>query len=1439
MDSFGKYELIERIGKGGMAEVFLAKSFGAQGVEKTLVIKRILPEFAQNDRFVEMFIAEAKIAMGLNHPNVVQIFDFGRVDQDYYLAMEHVDGVELSRLMKLSEVASKPLLVGDAIFLAMEVARGLDYAHRKKDSFGRDLQIVHRDISPQNLLVSRDGSVKIVDFGIAKASSTAEDGPNIVKGKYQYMSPEQALGATVDHRSDLFSLGVVLFEMITGRALFSGRTPEETMSRVEMAVVPDVQGINKNVPPQLEHVIYKALARLPEERYQSARDFQVDLTRVLYGLKEIHDSNTLSAHLRTLEEQLPPETLDIYIGGVDEEEGKTVRTRAARTINSGGTPQLGSTSSPSGSDLSVLRQRKEVVVLKALLESLQTEDGEGVKAVEIDELRTQALRIIDSIAFKYECTFVYDEENRDHFLILLGLPMSSERDAERATGIGLELQEAIAGLNGLEPPRLGIRMAIGLGEVVLTRNEAEPGPIEWVFHGNVQTRLERLIRGAKTGQLLVSELLYQRVRKNFRAQPLIVPEFGDAYWVKRPKSAREQIKELRQAFQSFYGREIEGRVLRNHFREALQSKRARGVMILGAVGVGKSTLMESFLGELSTKEVRVVRAIASPFDSDVPLASAVGFFSEMMKVDLSETPVLIREKIDQRIAMLFSDETKKEQRWLAAPIYELFDLDQQEGEKEASGGEEWQRRLFLSLSRLTNRLARLRPLVLAIDDAHFIDPVMRAFAAQYFDRSQKAPVFFVATAHEAGPHESSRSWKALLASRNIHVETIGELGRKEAEEMIRNRLRIHDAEEEELVELVLERSGGNPLYIKEVIRVLFDEGHLEVGGRSALIGEGQELLPSSVEGVISARLDRLEGQDREALQRVALLRSPFQRADAAVVLLEGPEEPLNRLVEAGYLSVQREKGEPQFRFVNALVQEVASRSLLPTEAKRLHGEIARVLIERGAQNDNGLIARHLDAAGESREAIRRYLDALEGTLERFGATECLRLTERVLRHKEATESDRFEALLWREKALREVGEKEEISETLSELETLAQTYGDSRQRAHVGLRKATYLFSEGNFKEARKEVAKTLEIAKKEGDKLFIARAWRIESMIALTEGERNRALSLIDRSIASLVMKAGPDFQEEMVRAYNMRGIILRQSGRHREALDAYETALAGAEAVNSPALVRQLLTNSGLALAFVGQFSEAKRRYLRSLDGSRRLGNRREEALVLVNLGHVDQMLGRLKEAQQYIRRGIYLANRAGDETTKVDGKITLGLTLMEAGAFKEAQKYLSTGLAKAETIPHAYLAVCALLGLAQLELLRDDPEPLAARCHAQEALRRCEDTGMIWGIAMANQLIAQTHLRKGEVELALNASLEAVALLEEVDIYGVDQVLLTHLEVLQEVPGSSKEEQVGFRRRIVEVFKERCEGIDEETDRVAFLSKPSSQKILILREMDELEG
>lgn len=298
---FGQYELIEPIATGGMAEVYKARMRGVEGFQKIVAIKRILPHLTDNDEFVTMFIDEAKLAAQLQHPNIIHIYDLGKIERSYYIAMEYIDGKDLRSILRMLDEAGQRMPLGLALYIASHLAAALDYAHRKKDLQGRAMALVHRDVSPQNVLISYDGDIKLCDFGIAKAASKASHTrAGALKGKLQYMSPEQAWGKGIDHRSDIFSLGLVLYEMVTGTKAFAGDSELSILEQVRSPRLTPPNLIDPNVPAEVAEVIMRALRENRDERFQTAADFASALDALLQGIRPAPTASDLGSFLARL-----------------------------------------------------------------------------------------------------------------------------------------------------------------------------------------------------------------------------------------------------------------------------------------------------------------------------------------------------------------------------------------------------------------------------------------------------------------------------------------------------------------------------------------------------------------------------------------------------------------------------------------------------------------------------------------------------------------------------------------------------------------------------------------------------------------------------------------------------------------------------------------------------------------------------------------------------------------------------------------------------------------------------------------------------------------------------------------------------------------------------------------------------------------------------------
>ncbi len=363
---FGKYTLLDRLAVGGMAEIFLARQAGMEGFEKTVVIKRILPRLTRVEGFVTMFLNEARLASQLTHPNIVQIHELGRISDSYFIAMEYLFGRDMARIIPKAAALGIPFPHVYALKIAASVCEGLYYAHQKADAWGNPLHIVHRDVTPENVFVSFDGMVKVLDFGIAKArGQVGQTQAGEIKGKLAYMSPEQCLGQPLDQRSDIFSLGVVLYEWLTGYRLFTGDSEVAVLKSITDGKIYGPSYFKPDIPPEVEQIVMRALEKDREKRYPSAWDMQRDLERTMgqfpFRPSSIHLSNFLK---------------QLFAGELDEERARLAR-RLDAPVDGNGVPAM------DGAPLEVTLGESE----RRALETVAERHGLGAEELARDVLR--------------------------------------------------------------------------------------------------------------------------------------------------------------------------------------------------------------------------------------------------------------------------------------------------------------------------------------------------------------------------------------------------------------------------------------------------------------------------------------------------------------------------------------------------------------------------------------------------------------------------------------------------------------------------------------------------------------------------------------------------------------------------------------------------------------------------------------------------------------------------------------------------------------------------------------------------------------------------------------------------------------------------------------------------------------------------------------------
>ncbi len=301
IDEANRYQLVRKLAEGGMGSVFDAIQFGIEGFDKRVAIKTIREDFTNNLEFVRMFIGEAKLVADLVHENIVQVYQLGRSGRGYYIAMEYVEGINLEQYIdRHFDVAmAQPVELG--AFITSRICRGLEYAHNKLGRDGEPLGIVHRDISPKNVMLNWEGVVKLTDFGIAKARQLMKQKEGeVLMGKVEYMSPEQACFGTTDKRSDLFSLGILLFEVLTGQQLFAVEDIYETLENVKHKAIPDPRAFRTEIPEDLARIAMKALQRDIDRRYQTAGEMGYDIEHYMYHDRFGPTNVALSRYLREL-----------------------------------------------------------------------------------------------------------------------------------------------------------------------------------------------------------------------------------------------------------------------------------------------------------------------------------------------------------------------------------------------------------------------------------------------------------------------------------------------------------------------------------------------------------------------------------------------------------------------------------------------------------------------------------------------------------------------------------------------------------------------------------------------------------------------------------------------------------------------------------------------------------------------------------------------------------------------------------------------------------------------------------------------------------------------------------------------------------------------------------------------------------------------------------
>jgi predicted ATPase/tRNA A-37 threonylcarbamoyl transferase component Bud32 len=1447
VEAFGKYELGKRIGAGGMAEVFLARGAVAQGLAKQLVIKKIHPAFARSRHFVRMFIDEAKIALGLNHPCIVQVFDFGHVGQTFFLAMEHVEGVDLLRLMQEGAKLGRRVPYGLSAYIVQQVCRGLDYAHRKTDEYGEDLGIVHRDISPQNVLISWDGSVKLTDFGIARARDVQEE-EGVVKGKFAYMSPEQARGNPVDRRSDIYSAGIVLFELACARPLYSGRgagNGKEILEAVRAGAIPRPRDCDPNLPAALEDIILRALAYHADDRFQTARDLQHALGRFqiahAQARGEMYDSGGLAQFMaqivpRERRVRAPTEPVAPVAGAVKPAAPDPAATPVARRGSLIGTPVPSAPAAALTPGLAVpiapeTRERKHVLIVEGQLRGLaKIGTARGQKAV------ADFLRMAGDIAWKHDA-HPHRPATSAGFTYVVGLPVAGEDDPARAVRLALALVDALDGVGQDVEPELRLAVGIERASALVTRKGGASFTYELTgTAGSADTPsfARRLASEAPGGEVLVGGEVFRVARAEWSFEELAPidlagpdeaePRRAKVYQLRGPKEREQRMRE-RAGDTVLYGRELELKALRDAYRDVCTNRRKHHVVILGEEGVGKRSLVTAFLKTLPTGEAMVLRAACRAATVDTPFSIVADLARDLLGLAEGAEPREVLRRVTATATMLYPDAS--DARSVAVLVSTVAKLLGVSDADEGNDPDERRARILSVLRRIEDKLANDQPLIVIVEDIHWADSQSWDVFWEIIRSPSARPVLGIATAR---PDE--RIIEGATETPHSLVVAVEELEPEDRVRLIRDR--FADGEDEAalatLATEITAKAGGNPFYIREVLDALVERGILaeargQPGKLTWIKRDAPILVPSSALALVGTRLDRLPPGEKEVLGRAAVFGRVFSAAEVAALIGRPVDEELASLARL----VLVEARGAAWAFRNEVTQQSAYETLPEDARAALHRRAADVLSAAPgyrAGQDDALIARHLERAGDLPAAAARYLAAAGHARDVRGNVEAFRHLSRAIAilPREA-HLPRFTARAEREAILRAWGQRARQLRELHLMRREAEALGDAAKLADTLTRLGQLYADAGKLAAARAVLGPAVDAARRAAAPLLEAEAVRVEAVCARLAGDNVLALDLCGQALAL----CGDDRAALLERAQilNNKGTILWYLSRLREAIEAHAEALVIYRNLRVPRQEARALNNIGIVFSALGEFEEALGSYKRALKIDQELGDRAQIALKLANIGQVYVDCGDTDRAEQYLKKALAIAEQLRDQATAADASITLGQAYLKRGEILRARKVLERGLALATQLSERYQEIRGrlYLALARLEC-GEAPERSAAEARQAAELARAAPMpiGEIYGHAIEALALA----RMGRLVEAEAQAQAAVRLMDSARAHeGADEILFIHARLAR---GSGRHEAAAasLARALDEVHARARRMKDPDLRRI-YLAAPPARDIL----------
>jgi tetratricopeptide (TPR) repeat protein/class 3 adenylate cyclase/tRNA A-37 threonylcarbamoyl transferase component Bud32 len=1290
-----RYRVIEKLGKGGMGVVYKARD---ERLDRDVALKFLPAHLSGEEAAKKRFMVEARAAASLEHPNICTVHEIGETtDGQLYIVMGYYDGEPLDR-----HIAAGPMSVREALRIAVDVAAGLAKAH--------DRGIVHRDIKPANIMVGADGVVKILDFGIAKLTDVTATQTVGIVGTLAYMSPEQAFGEQVDARTDVWSLGVVLHEMLSGHRPFRGPGEQAVLYAILTGELEPISSWRPELPDGLEAVLRNAMAKKPRDRYASARELGSALAAIA---AQLSDSSAVSLERRTVPATPATSQTASRLTGAGERRYATVLA-----IRVGGCDDL--------------------------IERMGPE--------EVDDVISRIRDIAAEVATRHGG--LVNHFAAEEAVILFGVASMYEDDYLRAIRAALELNDRVRELVSGTPAlrSLGLHSGVHTGPLVAQRQRS--GDRRFRLAGAPLDVASRLAAIAERDAILVSPEAFRLAAPFIDAEPstpvMLQPNapMVTPHRVTGQAAVNTRLEAAERAVLTPYaGRTRELNALRDQLQGAIEGVGGLAVVI-GEPGLGKTRLLHELRRSVEDERSLLVMGRCDAYGGTTPYMPFVQALRELLFPGITPGEPLPDAQVEVRLSEI--DPSLVESIAVYCTLLSIpstrFALPRH------LQGEHLQAAMLDALAALVIHHATKVPTVLLLEDWHWADEASRAALDRLADVAPDYPLMIVVTSRP----DADLNWSSGEQRTVMHLGPLSPDASMEIMQAVLGASTI----DPELVRQLHERTGGNPFFLEETCHALSEQHAVGVNKGEAVIADPGALtrLPDTVQAVIGTRLDRLPPESRDALRIAAVIGREFPRG--ILEELAGTDldvarqlEPLRR---AGLIQQTSIAAEPTYRFKHVLTQEVAYDTLLEHQKRVLHSRAAAAIERRYSDRldeQRERLAHHYSRAEEWKPAIEnailaadrataisQFVDAL-ATLDQAGPW-IEKLDDEAIRN-----SLRVEALLRKERLCETLGHRTRQIALIEELIDLLAPAGRSPKLAEAYLRQGDVFTLMKHFDSADRALETSLRLSRELGDRGGERNVLRSLGLLRSYEGRYDLAVTNFEGAL-SLDLELG----ETPAAAGDVAslGNILRKMGRQKDALEALQEALEYISVDEDPTKWCTVMSVIAAAHRDLGNDDTALEHMLKVRDVA---AERRLPVLAsfsLPGIAHLQLQRGDVEGALQTYRQAVDLSRRARHAEGLAQSLRVLGDVLFGLQRYDEA---LSVMMEAEEVVAQLEdQEGQAVLWQRLAQASERSGHPSEAERYWELLRQRCEEAGDASGEALALEGIARSARQRGTIDVAI---------------------------------------------------------------------------------------